>query len=389
MKAALRAPPCGSALSERLITRTLSNLTLTTRPQPWTCPSCQRLPGLQLRASSSSSSSQWKSRQSRDRYARDAKVQGLKSRAAYKLLEMDAKYRLFRRNQTIIDLGYAPGSWSQVAVERTRPHGVVVGIDLIPAQPPRGVTSIQGDFLSPQVRKLARDVVVEQVRRKKQDRALERRFEGIVRGKDGVVQGGDVGEGAKGDEAAAAAVVVSDRPSYIDLEKAAALDIEAVEAETEDGGRMVDVVISDMSEPWPQTTGFMSNTLSNPYRRLMNTSGISFRDHAGSMTDINVNVEGKKQDLCYAALAFASENLKPNGHFVCKFYQGAEDKLLQTKLKKMFEHVHREKPDSSRKDSKEAYFVGLKRKGDVTLASIEGLSHVVEKDSTGREEGES
>lgn len=56
-----------------------------------------------------------------------------------------------------------------------------------------------------------------------------------------------------------------------------------------------------------------------------------------------------KQDLCYAALAFASENLKPNGHFICKFYQGAEDKLLQAKLKKMFEHVHREKPDSSRK----------------------------------------
>lgn len=63
-------------------------------------------------------------------------------------------------------------------------------------------------------------------------------------------------------------------------------------------------------------------------------------------TDANVV---DKQDLCYAALTFASENLKPNGHFVCKFYQGAEDKLLQTKLKKMFEHVHREKPDSSRK----------------------------------------
>ncbi|KAJ4423595.1 2' O-ribose methyltransferase [Gnomoniopsis sp. IMI 355080] len=288
---------------------------------------------------------------------------------------MDAKYRLFRRNQTIIDLGYAPGSWSQVAVERTRPHGVVVGIDLIPAQPPRGMTSIQGDFLSPQVRKLVRDVVMEQVRRKKQERALEKRFEGTLRGSskgvgeqqqqeeeeeeeaetdgvDGEKKGFDeVGE--KGGE------VVQDRPSYIDLEKAAAQDIEAVEAEKADGGRMVDVVISDMSEPWPQTTGFMSNTLSNPYRRLMNTSGISFRDHAGSMVScfvpglalprMSILTMDNEQDLCYAALAFASENLKPNGHFICKFYQGAEDKLLQTKLKKMFEHVHREKPDSSRK----------------------------------------
>lgn len=167
---------------------------------------------------------------------------------------MDSKYRLFRRNQTIIDLGYAPGSWSQVAVERTRPHGVVVGIDLIPAQPPRGVTSIQGDFLSPQVRKLVRDVVMEQVRRKKQERALERRFDGMIRGNEdaGEEDGGGGGGGGSsnaegaaslGDDGAAAqkGEVVQDRPSYIDLEKAAALDIEAVEAEKEDGGRMVDV----------------------------------------------------------------------------------------------------------------------------------------------------
>lgn len=54
------------------------------------------------------------------------------------------------------------------------------------------------------------------------------------------------------------------------------------------------------------------------------------------------------QDLCRAALAFASETLKPGGHFVCKFYQGAEDKALETLLKKMFAKVHREKPESSR-----------------------------------------
>lgn len=168
---------------------------------------------------------------------------------------MDSKYRLFRRNQTVIDLGYAPGSWSQVAVERTRPHGVVVGIDLIPAQPPRGVTSIQGDFLSPQVRKLVRDVMVEQVRRKKQERALERKFDGMIRGKgeeDGdagreVEAGGGGGEGGGGGGGVGSSKtgeVVQDRPSYIDLEKAAALDIEAVEAEKEDGGRMVDVSVA-------------------------------------------------------------------------------------------------------------------------------------------------
>jgi 21S rRNA (uridine2791-2'-O)-methyltransferase len=47
--------------------------------------------------------------------------------------------------------------------------------------------------------------------------------------------------------------------------------------------RMVDVVLSDMSEPWEQTAGFWKNSLSDPYFRMMNTSGMSFRDHAGSM----------------------------------------------------------------------------------------------------------
>ncbi|KUI74262.1 Ribosomal RNA large subunit methyltransferase E [Cytospora mali] len=146
------------------------------------------------------------------------------------------------------------------------------------------------------------------------------------------------------------------------MEKQASHDIEAAEgaaAAHEDAGRMVDVVISDMSEPWPQITGFSSNTLSNPHR-LMNTSGINFRDHAGSM------------DLCHAALTFASDTLKTGGHFICKFYQGAEDKVLQKLLQKMFKKVHREKPESSRSDSKEAYFVALLRRGDVTLADVKG-----------------
>lgn len=54
------------------------------------------------------------------------------------------------------------------------------------------------------------------------------------------------------------------------------------------------------------------------------------------------------QDLCKAALSFASDTLKSGGHFVCKFYQGAEDKALEQELKRMFTKVHREKPESSR-----------------------------------------
>ncbi|KAK0701495.1 ribosomal RNA methyltransferase MRM2 [Apiosordaria backusii] len=120
-----------------------------------------------------------------------------------------------------------------------------------------------------------------------------------------------------------------------------------------------------MSEPWPQTQGFSINSLSNPYsylNRMMNTSGISFADHAGSM------------DLCKAALSFASETLRPGGHFVCKFYQGQEDKALELLLRKMFAKVHREKPESSRSESREGFFVALRRKADVTLEDAEGSS---------------
>lgn len=67
-----------------------------------------------LRLSSSSSSKRWQARQSRDPLARSAKLLGLKSRAAFKLLELDAKYKLFRPGATVVDLGFAPGSWSQV-----------------------------------------------------------------------------------------------------------------------------------------------------------------------------------------------------------------------------------------------------------------------------------
>lgn len=240
MQSVLGAAPCRQALSERLISRLLSQLALTgtttTTPTkrpfssspspPLTFPPRQRGPRLAPTPStrrSAGSNSQWHARQSRDQYARAAKVQGLKSRAAFKLLEMNARYRLFGPGQTVVDLGYAPGSWSQVAAERTRPRGVVVGIDLIPAQPPRGVTSIQGDFLSPRVRALVREVVGEQVRRR-----------------DGDGDGDGDGGGAKG----GGGEVIGDRPSYIDMEKQASHDIEAAEgamASKENPGRMVDV----------------------------------------------------------------------------------------------------------------------------------------------------
>lgn len=144
---------------------------------------------------------------------------------------MNDKYGLFRRNQTVVDLGYAPGSWSQVAKDATGPNGVVVGIDLIPAQPPRGVTSIQGDFLSPRVRALVKDVLVEQVKRRERTRQERRELEAASSAAERAHAEGEAAEGS----------VVPDQPSYIDQEKQATQDIEEVTGAGEDGQKMVDV----------------------------------------------------------------------------------------------------------------------------------------------------
>ena len=92
------------------------------------------------------SNKQWLRRHVTDHYVRKAKEQGYRSRAAYKLLEMDEKEKLFSPGMTVVDLGAAPGSWSQVAAARTRPGGKVIAVDLLDIDPISGVTVLKGDF---------------------------------------------------------------------------------------------------------------------------------------------------------------------------------------------------------------------------------------------------
>lgn len=93
------------------------------------------------------SSQQWLGRQLNDPFVKAAKAQGYRSRAAFKLTEIDDKLRLIRRGARIVDLGSAPGGWLQVAIQREA--GVVVGIDLLPVDPVAGVDLIEGDFTEP------------------------------------------------------------------------------------------------------------------------------------------------------------------------------------------------------------------------------------------------
>ena len=86
-----------------------------------------------------------------DPYVQKAKAEGYRSRAAYKLLELDKKDRLLAPGQLVVDLGAAPGSWSQVAAAKLGARGRVVAVDLLPMEPLPGVRFIQGDFREQEV----------------------------------------------------------------------------------------------------------------------------------------------------------------------------------------------------------------------------------------------
>lgn len=98
------------------------------------------------------SSQKWLQRQLNDPYVARAKREGWRSRAAFKLIEMDEKAKLLKKGMRIVDLGAAPGGWSQVAARKIgleAGHGKIVGIDLLEMEPIPGVVFAQMDFLAP------------------------------------------------------------------------------------------------------------------------------------------------------------------------------------------------------------------------------------------------
>ncbi len=97
------------------------------------------------------SSRRWLTRQLNDPYVQKAKAAGYRSRASYKLIEIDDKFKILKPGLHVVDLGAAPGGWTQVAVERVGHKGFVVGIDLTSVEPIAGATLICGDFSDLQV----------------------------------------------------------------------------------------------------------------------------------------------------------------------------------------------------------------------------------------------
>lgn len=98
-------------------------------------------------AKRSRSSGRWLAEHFSDEYVRLAQEKGYRSRAVFKLMELDERDRLFEPGATVIDLGAAPGGWSQYAAQRVGTTGKVLALDILPMEPLPGVTVVQGDFL--------------------------------------------------------------------------------------------------------------------------------------------------------------------------------------------------------------------------------------------------
>ena len=88
----------------------------------------------------------WVENHKRDSWRRQAKSSGYRARSAFKLLQIQERFKLIREGDVVLDVGCHPGGWSQVSVELVGPDGVVIGVDLEPCQPVEGATLLVGDI---------------------------------------------------------------------------------------------------------------------------------------------------------------------------------------------------------------------------------------------------
>ena len=96
------------------------------------------------------SSNRWLQRQLNDPYVAEAKRLNYRSRAAFKLIQLDEKYHFLGKGKRIVDLGCAPGGWTQIAAQRNKGSGEIIGMDLLPTEPIVGAVLLQQDFTAPE-----------------------------------------------------------------------------------------------------------------------------------------------------------------------------------------------------------------------------------------------
>ena len=269
----------------------------------------------------SASSTRWLERHLNDPYVHRARAEGYRSRAAYKLIEIDDRHRFLKRGARVVDLGAAPGGWSQVAAERVgaspaRP--LVVALDRLDIAPLAGVVVLSKDFLDAD----APAAIAA---------ALGELAAAGAPAHDGT-QADDVA--AVDDGAQTGTAAAGDTPTRgaenSDAPTGGAEDGDAAEDGARPSGaaagsgaqRLVSVVLSDLAAP---------------------TTGHRQTDHLRVMA------------LCEMALDIALTVLAPGGVFLAKVLRGGAEGALLIRLKRHFATVRHVKPSSSRADSAEMY----------------------------------
>lgn len=349
-------------------------------------------------AKKSASSTRWLNRANNDIFSRKARELNMRSRAGFKLEEINKKFHIFSKNdkkkkisakdfaingkkgQNIVDLGFAPGAWSQVASKLSSPDSRILGVDILPCKPPEGVLLLQANILSRKTHDLIREFFVrnDEIMRNLRNRSeikkkvivdeLKKNYLNVS-DSEPVSSNSDVLKLSANSDLADSKTEVGQFENETSSDILADVSMENInesnyiDKNTEPLSTLtdkfvVDIVLSDMYEPFPQVTGFWNNTTNTAYYRMANTTGLKAKDHMLSM------------DLCEAGLILCLELLKPGGTYVCKFFSGKEDILLEHHLKRTFERVVRYKPGSSRSESTEAYFVCMGKRPNATIEKV-------------------
>jgi len=111
------------------------------------------------------SSARWLSRQLNDPYVRQARALNYRSRAAFKIIEIDEKFKIFKKNKMIVDLGAAPGGWSQIAADKN--YGNILALDLLEMEDIEGVKFIQQDFTDPNIVEIIENILQKDFKNRK------------------------------------------------------------------------------------------------------------------------------------------------------------------------------------------------------------------------------
>ncbi len=240
---------------------------------------------------------------SKDYYTKKAKDENYAARSVFKLKEMDQKYKIFKSGQNILDLGAAPGSWSQYASEKIGPKGFLLGLDLTEIKLKlNNSVFIQADILNCNILDLLQEA-----------KNL----------KSGSSQ--------------------SDLPRLNSVEQQSGLStLNSVEQQS--GLRTFNSV--------EHQSGL----------RTLESFEVVMSDMAPKTTGIKLTDQTRSLELCEMALSVADKHLKTNGIFICKLFHSEDFKDFQNKLKSAFKKVNVIKPKATRQISKEIFFVALSKK---------------------------